>query len=162
DRLSDSVTVFVRAGDTTGMTVTGHVEKLAQSACKRIAGGKLWCGSCHDPHVVPKASERVAWFRGKCLNCHSSASCKESANLRTRRGDDCAGCHMRKTPVMDAQHVVYTDHSIPRRPRAGVAARRDADLVPFGGDLASLRDTALAYAIAGGSQNPPGGNRAKH
>ena len=25
------------------------VENLAQSACSRVSGNRLWCGSCHDP-----------------------------------------------------------------------------------------------------------------
>jgi len=40
DRLSDSALTFVRAGAAPGMTVTSHVEKLAQSACKRASGDK--------------------------------------------------------------------------------------------------------------------------
>ena len=56
DRLADSMTVFVRAGVSPGMRVTSHFEKLAQSACKRASGDRLWCGSCHDPHAVPSAA----------------------------------------------------------------------------------------------------------
>ncbi|MBI3470980.1 MAG: tetratricopeptide repeat protein, partial [Candidatus Solibacter usitatus] len=66
---------------------------------------------------------------------------------RRKAGDDCTACHMPKNPVVDAQHVVYTDHSIPRRPR-DAPAETSADLVPFGGGAVSDRDAALAYAIA--------------
>jgi tetratricopeptide (TPR) repeat protein len=57
---------------------------------------------------------------------------------------------MPKSAVRDAQHVVYTDHSIPRRPRP-TAAQPDtrARLVLFGGGATSDRDLGLAYAIAG-------------
>ena len=139
-RLSDAITVFVQAGAPPGMTVTGHVEKLAQSACKRAAGDKLWCGTCHNPHEVQSAAR----IREKCLACHGASACPA-------RQDNCIGCHMPKIPVVDAQHVVYTDHSIPRRPRlaAGPTARQDAGLVPFGGGSAAPRDLALACAIAG-------------
>jgi hypothetical protein len=147
DRLADSMTVFVKADAGPGMTVTGHVEKLAQSACKRAAGDRLWCGTCHDPHAVPKAAERTAWFRGKCMSCHESKPCRESTAARARAADDCTACHMPKNTVTDAQHVVYTDHSIPRRPRVAVAPVTDFELAPFGGGTASARDTALAYAI---------------
>jgi hypothetical protein len=149
ERLSDSMTVFVKAGGVPGVTVTGHVEKLQQSACKRVAGDRLWCGTCHDPHKLPKPEERAAWFRGKCLGCHAAEACKESKPARTARRDDCTACHMPKNTAVDAQHVVYTDHSIPRRPRSTPAAPRpDAELVAFGGGTASDRDLALAYAIA--------------
>jgi tetratricopeptide (TPR) repeat protein len=55
---------------------------------------------------------------------------------------------MPKGGVSDAEHVVYTDHSIPRRPvvRSGRAAA-DVALAPFGGKVASARDLGLAYAI---------------
>jgi len=146
--LSESVTVFVRAGGSPGMKVTSHVEKLAQSACRRASGEKLWCGYCHNPHSVPRPGERAAWFRQKCRSCHAPAACKETESVRRARQDDCTACHMPKNPVVDAQHVVYTDHSIPRRPRTGAAGQSpEAELVPFGGGRASDRDLALAYAI---------------
>jgi hypothetical protein len=147
-RLSDSVKVFVRSGKQAGMTVTGHVEKLAQSACKKAAGDRLWCGSCHDPHSDPDATNRAAYFRRRCLACHQANACRESSPARRARADDCTACHMSKSPVRDAQHVVYTDHSIPRRPRGRTPAVA-GDLVPFEGFVTSDRDLALAYAIAG-------------
>lgn len=138
DRLADSIAAFVRSGTAPGMRVTSHVEKLAQSACKRAAGDRLWCGTCHDPHKVPARAE----IRQKCVGCHAAVA---------KHGDDCIGCHMPKSNVADAQHVVYTDHSIPRRPRGEVkAASADAELVAFGGGAASARDLALAYGIAAG------------
>ena len=149
DRLADSISVFVRSGEPAGLKVTSHVEKLAQSACKRGAGDRLWCGTCHDPHTVPSAAERAAWFRQKCLGCHDTGACRETRPARARRQDDCIGCHMPKNSVTDAQHVVYTDHSIPRRPRpGGAAAPKSLELVAFGGGTADPRDLAMAYAIA--------------
>lgn len=149
DRLADSVAVFVRAGQSPAFKVTSHVEKLAQSACKRGAGDRLWCGTCHDPHFVPKPAERAAWFRQKCLECHDTSACQETKAARARRQDDCIGCHMPKSAVTDAQHVIYTDHSIPRRPRSGDAAPAgNEELVAFGGGTASPRDVAMAYGIA--------------
>jgi len=146
ERLSDSMTFFVRAGGSPGMKVTSHVENLAESACKVAAGDRMWCGSCHDAHSMPKAGERAAWFRQKCLSCHQIDQCKETT--ARRKGDDCTGCHMPRNTVVDAQHVVYTDHSIPRRPRSPAATpRENGDLVPFGEGGATARDLALAYAI---------------
>lgn len=151
-RLSDSVAVFVRAGAPPGMKVTSHAENLAQSACRRSAGQRLWCGTCHDPHAVPKPAEKAAWFRKKCEQCHSADACTATKASRMKNQDDCIGCHMPKSNVADAQHVVYTDHSIPRRPRAAPAASASpaatAGLVAFGETSASERDLAMAYAIA--------------
>ena len=153
DLLSDSLTVFVRSGGSPGLRVTSHVENLAQSACRRASGDGLWCGTCHDPHALPRAADRAAWFRRKCLGCHGADACRETAVARAARRDDCTACHMPKNPVTDAEHVVYTDHSIPRRPRPPAAPpHQDAELAPFGGGPASARDLALAYGITASRQ----------
>jgi hypothetical protein len=140
EKLSDYSVAFVRATSSPGMKVTSHGENLAQSACSRASGGRLWCGTCHDPHFVPSATEKVAWFRSKCETCHAATVCQ--------RGPNCIACHMPATSVNDADHVVYTDHSIPRRP---VPRNRkpaaEAPLTAFGNASASTRDQGLAYAI---------------
>ena len=154
-RLSDSVKVFVKAGGATGLTVTSHVEKLAQSRCKQKSGDRLWCGSCHDPHRIPQRAQAPSWFRAKCMACHESKGCTEAASVRATKQDDCTACHMPKSGVADAQHVVYTDHSIPRRPRAAAAQVAAVELRPFDGFTVSDRDTALAYAIMAGRDRSP-------
>jgi len=147
DRLADSLTVFVRSGSEAQLRVTSHAENLAQSVCKRKSGEKLWCGTCHDPHSVPSATEKVAYFRGKCLTCHQTSSCSASQASRQANGDNCMTCHMPRNPTSDIDHVVFTDHAIPRRPTASVSASLTADLVPFGGGKTSIRDLGLAYAM---------------
>jgi len=130
DRLSDSVAIFVR-GANPGMTVTSHAEKLQQSACKQAVGDRLWCGTCHDPHGARVSIDTT------CAGCHACKAKQQSG---------CTGCHMPKSPVTDAQHVVYTDHSIPRRPRAAASTSAN-DIVPFPGFSGSPRDLALAWAV---------------
>ena len=149
--LSDYQTVFVRSPVSAGLKVTGHVEDLALSACKRGAGDKLWCGTCHDPHTVPPAAEAAAWFRSRCLSCHATKGCTAASAARSKVADNCVSCHMPKSSASDAQHVVLTDHSIPRRPSrkpATLPAVSETALTTFDGIPASLRDQALAYAIA--------------
>jgi hypothetical protein len=154
-RLSDSQTVFVRSGKPAGVTVTGHVENLASSACKRASGDKLWCGSCHDPHKVPGQAEAASWFRKQCLSCHAEKGCSETKQARAKANDNCITCHMPKSAATDAEHVVFTDHSIPRRPQGAARPRADApgaELVAFDG-RPSARDIALGYAFAALGQN---------
>jgi tetratricopeptide (TPR) repeat protein len=57
---------------------------------------------------------------------------------------------MPRAPVVDVDHAVYTDHSIPRRPpEAGPRLRPAATaLVPFWGGTPEQRELALAYAEA--------------
>jgi hypothetical protein len=137
DRLSDSTVVFEWSGKP-DMNVTSHFETLAESACKRASGDKLWCGSCHDPHRGPAETEKAAFYRAKCLECHQTAECT--------RGPDCVGCHMPKTSVRDVQHSAYTDHDI-RKPGALTAvANAPRKLVRFGGAQAGDRELGLAYA----------------
>jgi hypothetical protein len=156
DRLADDLTVFVRSGSPALLKVTSHAEDLAQSACKRASGAKLWCGTCHDPHSVPAANEKAAYFRGKCLTCHQTSDCRAPQSTRVANGDNCVACHMPRNPASDIEHVVFTDHAIQRRARlSGASLPADADLIPFGGGAASTRDLGLAYAMVGlREQNP--------
>lgn len=48
-QLEEVFTVYVRAG-ARAFKVISHEEQLALSACARNSAGKLWCGTCHDPH----------------------------------------------------------------------------------------------------------------
>ena len=154
-RLSDNVTVFVRAGSGARMKVTSHVEDLAQSACKRASGEKLWCGTCHDPHSMPAAPAKTAYFRAKCLTCHQPSQCRAAPAARQANGDDCIACHMPRNPASDVDHVVFTDHSIPRRKGNTATPAADAMLAPFDGGAAGARDFGLAYAILGQREQVP-------
>ena len=152
--LADSLAVFVRAGTPSPLRVTSHVENLAQSACKRASGEKLWCGTCHDPHSVADANEKAAYFRNKCLGCHQTSDCRGVRAARQANGDSCTACHMPRNPPTDVDHVVFTDHSIRRRALspggpAGGSPAADADLILFEGGAANSRDLGLAYAMAG-------------
>jgi hypothetical protein len=140
---------FVRAGGLNDTRVTSHVENLAQSACARASGDKLWCGTCHDPHTVPSPAAKSAWFQAKCQTCHAPNDCKAGQK------QNCIACHMPRNTTLDAEHVVQTDHSIPRRPRTLPAGRPDPDapLVPFGGATAGPRELGLAYAILAVREN---------
>lgn len=164
DRLADDLTVFVRSGSPSPMKVTSHAEDLAQSACKRASGEKLWCGTCHDPHSVPADDEKAAYFRAKCLGCHQTSDCAAAQSTRLAHGDNCVACHMPRNTPSDVEHVVFTDHAIRRRARpAGGSLPADAELVPFWGGAADTRDLGLAYATLGlGEQNPTYIERAFH
>lgn len=158
DRLTDVFSVLVRAGAGSDLRVTSHAENLAASACKRASGDKLWCGSCHDPHSVPSATEKAAYFRAKCLNCHSVSDCRAPRTSRQANDDNCIACHMPRNPPSDIEHVVFTDHSIRRRQPNKEAPpsappRADADMLLFGGSPASPRDLGLAYAMVGLREN---------
>ena len=141
DNLSDYVAVFVPV-NANGFQVNSHVEKLAESTCKRVAGDRMWCGTCHDPHTTPAASESAGWYRAKCLACHETSQCN--------RGFDCTSCHMPKNRAADANHGVFTDHSIPRVP--GAVRNQSAASWRLRGFAAADkgdRELGLAYAEIG-------------
>jgi hypothetical protein len=91
-----------------------HYLSMRLSKCYRNSDGKLGCMSCHDPHVQPGATEAPAYFREKCLACHTEKSCAVPLLLRQRKkpSDDCAGCHMPKRDVTVISHSVLSNHRI--------------------------------------------------
>ena len=149
-RLSDDTLFFVwRAAPAALTSANSHFEELAASACKKAAGDRLWCSSCHDPHREPDNSGRITYYRARCLKCHESSVCKENLAVRRKRQDDCRACHMPQRPVRETEHAVFTDHSIPRRsPRAASASGAAPSLSPFWDTPITERDLGLAYAMA--------------
>ncbi len=113
-RLEDTFTIYHDAappGSSAGaFKVISHVEQLALSACARNSGGRLWCGTCHDPHSKP--FQPVEYYRARCLTCHTT-------NLpapHPARDSDCLSCHMPRRKAQDGGHSVFTDHRIQRYP----------------------------------------------
>ncbi len=105
-----------RFGLTKKIQAAGHVEQMRKSRCYEESNEALGCISCHDPHRVPAASERVAFYRKKCLECHADRGCKLAADVRLKQSpaDDCTSCHMPKLPVYNIGHTAVTNHAIPR------------------------------------------------
>ena len=56
------------------LTVISQAQQLALSTCAQQSHGKLWCGSCHDPHEKPANPD--VYFRARCLSCHGSDICE--------------------------------------------------------------------------------------
>ncbi|ODT99574.1 MAG: hypothetical protein ABS79_04320 [Planctomycetes bacterium SCN 63-9] len=107
-----------RFGVTRQFRIVGHVQQMRKSRCYNASNKELGCISCHDPHKVPAASERVAFYRKKCLECHADRGCKLAADVRLKQSpaDDCTSCHMPKLPPSNIGHTAVTDHTIPRMP----------------------------------------------
>jgi tetratricopeptide (TPR) repeat protein len=113
--LEEVYTVYVSAASRdpsrpNPLKVVSQVHQLALSTCARKSQGKLWCGTCHDPHLQP--ADPKTYFRDRCLSCHGVALLKS----HSKPSDDCIRCHMPLRPVTDGAHTVFTDHRISRRP----------------------------------------------
>jgi predicted CXXCH cytochrome family protein len=132
-----------------GRRATSQYEALLRSACKRATGDKLTCTTCHDPHSSPAPEERVAYFRARCLACHTDA---KIATLHHPEQQDCATCHMPTRKTRDISHEQLTDHDIEARPNApqlklsGLEDKSGPELVPVGSFAAGDRELGLAYA----------------
>jgi hypothetical protein len=148
-RLEEVFTVYVRA-ENRDFRVISHVEQLAMSACARKSGGKLWCGTCHNPH--PDAPMTAGGYNGRCQSCHRLPIADSHP-----AGKDCVSCHMVRRQARDGGHTVFTDHRIARRPELDPPVGGESDLRPWRPPDASLeaRNLALAYVNAGVASRSP-------
>ena len=150
DDISDYLIYFVHDGQNSTKRAVSEIEQFNESHCKRATGPSMSCMNCHDPHRSPTAGERVAFYRGKCLACHSTPA---FASEHFPANPDCTSCHMPKTGSENIAHVAWTDHRIRREPSTPELALSTSDqqsdstgdLVPVlhGGN--SGRDLGLAY-----------------
>jgi predicted CXXCH cytochrome family protein len=139
----DFVSYYVYGGKDATSRAVSEVEQFAQSGCKRASGEKMSCTSCHDPHFSPGKLERVAFYRSKCLTCHSDAEFAQSHHPENK---DCTSCHMKPTGAENIPHVAWTDHRILRIPEMPFErAQAKKELTPIFPQSGSKRDLAMAY-----------------
>jgi tetratricopeptide (TPR) repeat protein len=109
-----------------------------------MSSGKLWCGTCHDPHAQRGRADSAAYYRSRCLACHGDALPK----THPRPNDNCAGCHMPTLPVTNGGHTIFTDHRIAiytAQEIAGKAAPASAQPAVEAGDLEAWHAPARAF-----------------
>jgi tetratricopeptide repeat protein len=116
--LHQSWAVFVKKPEFADQRAIGQVEQMYRSRCFQASKGKLGCISCHDPHALPAADQRVDYYRRRCLNCHQEQSCSLPLASRQKRSpkDNCVECHMPPLQTTDIAHTAIADHRISRQP----------------------------------------------
>lgn len=121
-RLEETAAIFVKGTRTADgkSKAVSHVEQTRSSTCFKKSQGKFGCTSCHNPHSMPAESEKVAFYREKCLKCHSEQGCSlPEKDRKSRQADDsCVACHMASLTASDIPHTSNTDHRILRTPSA--------------------------------------------
>ncbi|MGH9741875.1 MAG: c-type cytochrome [Candidatus Acidiferrum sp.] len=148
-RLEDTYTTYHNAvppGSPAGaFKVISQAEQLALSACARNSRGKLWCGTCHDPHDKPL--QPVAYYRTRCLSCHTGNFPASHPNTES----NCIGCHMPRRDAKDGGHTAFTDHRIQRRPETRPDLPADTGIVAWREPAPELqkRNLGIAYIDVG-------------
>lgn len=129
-----------------------QVEELALSRCARASGGRLWCGTCHNPHAAP--ADRVRQVREICMSCHPTLSRQTHPVAQV----DCVGCHMPARSTSNIDHVSVTDHRIHIPGSTAPSAVNGTDVVyPWRKPDPQIqqRDLALAELKIGSQNNLP-------
>lgn len=148
DRINDYLSYFVYASDKITSRGVSEIEELAQSRCKQTSGDGMSCMSCHDAHYSPPPDTRAAFYRQKCLACHTRPGFATSHYAPT---PDCTQCHMPKAQADRVPHIAWTDHRLRREYIPAKLAFDSSsgpslpDLVPFAQEKADPRDLGLAY-----------------
>ncbi|QDU37376.1 Tetratricopeptide repeat protein [Maioricimonas rarisocia] len=143
DHVGDIWTIFlhgtgIEEGDGRASTeAVSQVEQMLSSVCYQKSNGALGCTSCHDPHSIPSADNRVEFYRSACLNCHGpdSTECSKPLDerLEVTAEDSCIACHMAPVAANDVPHTSQTDHRILRRPlEEALQPRAGGGLLVFG------------------------------
>jgi hypothetical protein len=148
--LENVFTTYVNAlppGQAAGkFKVISHVEQFARSTCARKSDGRMWCGTCHDPHDKPM--DPVAYYRSKCLTCHTG---KFAEAAHPSKVSNCIGCHMPRRNAKDGGHTAFTDHRIQRRPEPQPDLPDNTDIAAWRKPAPELqkRNLGIAYVNVG-------------
>jgi len=120
----DVFVTYLRTAAPGTLRAVSQSELLAKSQCARQSGGRLWCGTCHNPHSYEQ--DRAQAVRQVCLSCHADLF----AAKRHQAAVECVSCHMPRLRPTNVAHSAITDHSIPRTSRAPQPAGGLADVDP--------------------------------
>ncbi len=149
--LSTVLAIYVEDQANSGANVVNHFEQLESSRCARESGGRMWCGTCHDPHGEPV--DRTAQMRGICTSCHKELSKAAHPSAQT----DCVACHMPHATAADVAHAAITDHRILRHPEASPIHPGDVPSAIKAWDEPPAeyreRDLAIAECLVGYQKN---------
>jgi photosynthetic reaction center cytochrome c subunit len=154
-RAEDVFTTYHDVNPSGAFKVISHAEQLALSACARNSSGRLWCGTCHDPHnnrsneTNDDPLQSVAYYRAVCLSCHTAKF--PAAAAHPAKNSNCLSCHMPRRDAKDGGHSAFTDHRIQRRPESLPDAPANSGITAWREPSPDLRarNLGIAYIDAG-------------
>ncbi len=111
EELEATFSVYVNDEQKPTAKVVSQVEQLRLSRCAIESRGKLWCGTCHDPHGQ-RSHNRAIEIKAVCSGCHPTVS----PSNHPPDISDCVHCHMPRLNPNDIAHAASTDHRILARP----------------------------------------------
>ena len=113
------------AGRDDKFEIVNAVYRIRRSKCFLESKGAMECGTCHNPHDVPRGAKATAHYDAACRKCHGEPFTQAVAAGKHTKAAGCADCHMPKRRTEDVVHSLATDHLIQRHKPAGdlLAAR---------------------------------------
>ena len=149
-RLEEVFSSYVWAAPTQGIDHFKILssEQLPTSMCWKASNGKMWCGSCHGFHSEElrrgnKPADVAAYYRDRCLACHTRAF---TGNKHPSRTSDCIACHMPKSEVEGPYHSIFTDHRIKAVPQKQPGTSQMTELHAWREPAPEFRERNLALA----------------
>lgn len=153
DDLARTFVIYLRERNGESVKAVSQAEQLAESRCVQKSGGKLWCGSCHNPHSG--RADRNREVREVCVSCHA----KLSPAAHPKGPWECVSCHMPGVSPEDILHAAITDHRILRyRGEGRIEQPNNKDTLSTSGEPPARfrkRDLGLAELKVGAQDGIP-------
>jgi predicted CXXCH cytochrome family protein len=136
-------TYLLRVSASEGAKAVSHAEQLSLSRCARESVGRLWCGTCHNPHAAPE--NRAQQVRETCLTCHAALF----AQQKHQAAEECVSCHMPRIRPNNVAHAAITNHliSVPRPESKSTAKTLGAELTAWRSPAPALAERNLGLAL---------------
>ena len=157
ENLEQTMVTYVRKQSSNDRRAVTQVEELAESKCVRASGGKLWCGSCHNPHG--EVEDRAVRLTQICESCHAGLLKTTHPQLQSGARKDCIVCHMPGRATSNIAHLAVTDHRLRRNPAESHLASGAPEIVTVWREPPKefrQRDLALAELQVASEDKRPG------
>jgi predicted CXXCH cytochrome family protein len=134
-------TYLVRTASNFGEKAVSQAEQLSLSRCAQESAGRLWCGTCHNPHS--SATNRAEEVRAVCLSCHAAVF----AAQKHPPAAECVSCHMPRTRPSNIAHAAITSHRLLLPSSQAAPSGKPTLDKAIGSELSAWREPAATLAV---------------